>query len=122
MTEKPTIHELEAILDNDSAGTVSIQPDGSVRVTTLLEDIRDAINRHSAECHSNTPDFILAEYLWQCLSAFDMAVQQRETWHGRDTRPSAMPAQPATPEIEADPRNPNVPGHEGAGYISPPTT
>ena len=34
MTEKPTIHELEAILDDNAPGTVSIQPDGSVKVTS----------------------------------------------------------------------------------------
>ena len=88
MTEKPTIHELEAILDNDNPGTVTIQPDGSVKVTSLREDIQAAINQHSAENTSNTPDFILAQYLEQCLAAFDTAVQQRETWYGRDARPT----------------------------------
>lgn len=102
MTEKPTIHELEAILDDDSAGTVSIQPDGSVRVTTLLEDIRDAINRHSAENASNTPDFILAEYLEQCLAAFDTAVQRRTEWHGCDK------IQPDRPESEAESQSPTA--------------
>ncbi len=36
--------------------------------------------------------------------------------------PKPMQAKPATPETEADPRNPNVPGHELAGHVSPPTT
>ena len=31
-------------------------------------------------------------------------------------------ALPSTPKSEADPRNPNIPGHEDAGYVSPPTT
>ena len=31
-------------------------------------------------------------------------------------------ALPITPESKADPRNPNIPGHEDAGYVSPPTT
>ena len=92
MPEKPTIHELEAILDDNAPGTVAIQPDGSVKVTTLLEDIQSAINRHSAENASNTPDFILAQYLEQCLAAFDVAVQQRETWYGRDARPTETEA------------------------------
>jgi hypothetical protein len=41
----------------------------------------------------------------------------------------ALDSEPATPESETDPRNPNVPGHEGAGHTSesaghtsPPTT
>ena len=122
MTEKPTIHELEAILDDDSAGTVSIQPDGSVRATTLLEDIRDAINRHSAENASNTPDFILAQYLNHCLIGFNLAVNSREIWYGRHPVDTAGPSQPATPETEADPHIAVNPGHEIAGYTSPPTT
>jgi uncharacterized protein (DUF2252 family) len=45
------------------------------------------INRYCRENASNTPDFILAHYMKACLDAFDQAVQQRETWYGRDARP-----------------------------------
>lgn len=51
--------------------------------STLREDIRAAINRHSRESASNTPDFILAEYLLGCLAAFEQAVGARESWYGR---------------------------------------
>lgn len=50
---------------------------------SLRDEIRAAINRHSAENGSNTPDLILAEYLTGCLAAFDRAVNMRETWYGR---------------------------------------
>ncbi len=60
---------------------------------TLLEDIRSVVNRYSAENASNTPDFILAQYLETCLAAFNVAVQQRETWYGRDARPTEVPYQ-----------------------------
>ncbi len=52
------------------------------------KSIRDQINMHCMENRSNTPDHILAMYLNACLLAFDTAVQQRETWYGRDSRPS----------------------------------
>jgi len=39
------------------------------------------INKFSRENASNTPDFILAQYLDGCLVAFDTAVQQREVWY-----------------------------------------
>ena len=52
------------------------------------EALKDLINSHSMESHSNTPDFILALYLEACLLAFDTAVQQRETACSRDSRPS----------------------------------
>ena len=46
------------------------------------------LNEYSKENTSNTPDMILAQYLESCLAAFDEAVQQRETWYGRDARPT----------------------------------
>jgi hypothetical protein len=61
-----------------------------LNVKGLEEDIRAAINRHSAENASNTPDHILARYLLGCLAVFNVAVQQRETWYGRDVRPSNL--------------------------------
>lgn len=48
----------------------------------LKEEIEHAINRASAENGSNTPDFILAEYLVSCLTAFDVASRSREKWFG----------------------------------------
>ena len=47
---------------------------------TLRQEIAAAINRHSAENGSNTPDFILAEYLTDCLAAFDKAVNMRSRY------------------------------------------
>ena len=43
----------------------------------LVKDIADVLNRHSAENGSDTPDFILAKYLVDCLVAFNEAVTQR---------------------------------------------
>lgn len=59
----------------------------------LHEEIRSTLNRYSAENGSNTPDFILAEYLIGCLEAFDMAVAAREVWYGRPS-PADKPAAP----------------------------
>ena len=39
-------------------------------------DLRDLINLHNMERGSNTPDFILAEYLINCLEAFDNAIKK----------------------------------------------
>ena len=51
-------------------------------------EICGLINRYSKENESNTPDFVLAQYISNCLDAFNIAVQQRETWYGRDPRPT----------------------------------
>lgn len=42
------------------------------------------LNRHSCENGSNTPDFILAEYLFDCLMSFEASIRQREQWYGRE--------------------------------------
>lgn len=45
---------------------------------SLRSDIQDAINKASRESESDTPDFILAEYLLDSLQAFEKAVRRRE--------------------------------------------
>jgi len=54
----------------------------------LRNEIEQAINRHSAEQRSGTPDFILSEYLIDCLAAFDKATSARDEW-GKQKRVEA---------------------------------
>lgn len=42
------------------------------------KELAALINRYSLEGRSNTPDFILAEYLACCLGAFNVACRARE--------------------------------------------
>lgn len=49
----------------------------------LAKELSAVLNRHSVENGSNTPDFILAQYLLGCLAAFETAVNAREKWYGR---------------------------------------
>lgn len=53
----------------------------------LIRDFEEVINKHSAENGSNTPDFILAEYLADCLTAFEIASRAREKWYGHQLVP-----------------------------------
>lgn len=48
--------------------------------SAFQEEIRATVNRASKENASNTPDFILAQYLESCLDAFDRATRQRDSW------------------------------------------
>ena len=50
------------------------------------EELQQLINRHSMENGSDTPDFLLAEYLASCLVVFDQYVNRREQWYGRMRR------------------------------------
>jgi hypothetical protein len=74
--------------------------DTEVQFAQRLERL---LNAHSRENASNTPDFILAQYLLACLEAWNRGVQQRETWYGRDARPISSTASvgdvvPSAPE------------------------
>ena len=44
--------------------------------------LRALINRRSMESASNTPDFILADYLSDCLASYNRAVIRRAKWYG----------------------------------------
>ena len=47
------------------------------------KELEGIINQYSMENGSNTPDFILAGYMANCLYAFDAAMNAREEWYGR---------------------------------------
>lgn len=46
------------------------------------KELENLISRHSKEATSNTPDYILAEYMSNCLNAFHRATQIRDNWYG----------------------------------------
>lgn len=52
------------------------------------------INCHSKESGSNTPDFILAEYLKRCLENFDLTMAHRETWNAPRPIDGEVPVTP----------------------------
>jgi len=54
-------------------------------------ELQDLINKHSMENGSDTPDFILAHFLVECLIVFDAAVNVRAEWYNAtdDTTASA---------------------------------
>jgi len=60
-------------------------------MSKLNEEIRAAINRCCAENGSDTPDFILAEYLTNCLNAYNKAVKLRDSWYRRDPLHTTLP-------------------------------
>jgi len=53
---------------------------------TFKRELERLINKHSMENGSNTPDFILADYLVECLQSFDKILQVRERWYGKELK------------------------------------
>ena len=39
------------------------------------------LNKHSMDNESNCPDFILADYLIDCLKSYNRATTRRDNWH-----------------------------------------
>jgi len=44
-------------------------------------ELEQVINKHSMENGSDTPDFVLADYLIDALDAFDKACSTRTHWY-----------------------------------------
>ena len=56
-------------------------------MSQFREDLEVLINQNSKENGSDTPDFILADYLADCLDTFDKAVTRRDEWYGKKRQP-----------------------------------
>jgi len=70
-----------------------------VVVTEFRKELEALINRYSKENGSNTPDFILAEFLIGCLDTFDKAVSRRSKWYAPDgENPRDFPGGSSIPE------------------------
>ena len=61
--------------------------------------IEGVINTHCMENGSNTPDFVLAEYLLSCLRAFDLATLQRSMFYSMHHQAAG---DPLTSDVEIE--------------------
>ena len=50
---------------------------------TFGRALQELINSYSMENGSNTPDFVLADYVKDVLHLFNQTVNRREEWYGR---------------------------------------
>jgi hypothetical protein len=75
-------------------------PDETVEVPVpFLKALTDLINRYSIESKSNTPDFILAQYVTDSLDAFARATTERGQWYGHG---EAMPQTGCASKVPGD--------------------
>jgi len=52
------------------------------------KELEELLNKHSKENGSDTPDYILAEYMTASLNCFNEAVVNRAKWHGVKSLPT----------------------------------
>lgn len=53
----------------------------------FVTDLKDMINRFNIESMSDTPDWVLANYLMRCLEAYNFAVLQRDVAKWESDKP-----------------------------------
>lgn len=63
-------------------------------------ELQQLINKHNIENGSDTPDFILTQFLLGCLYAFDSAVIKRQNWYNKETNITEVPVVDTVPERE----------------------
>jgi hypothetical protein len=80
-----TSDEVLSMLDELQAHMYQASPLPSVddKPKTFQQELAGLINRHSLENVSNTPDFVLAQFMDKCLKAFNTASYAREAWYGQ---------------------------------------
>ena len=56
------------------------------RKVTFREALTQLLNQYSKENSSNTPDYLLANFLIGCMDVFDLTVRRRDEWFGRENK------------------------------------
>lgn len=51
---------------------------------TFEKELESLINKYSIENGSDTPDFLIAEFMSSCLIAYQQTVTKRDKWFGVD--------------------------------------
>jgi hypothetical protein len=66
----------------------------------LARDLAEVVNRHSRENLSNTPDFLLAEFMLAALEAAELFTAKRDRWYGIAPKPGWQ--RPAVDDLTAN--------------------
>lgn len=66
----------------DSTPEEPVEDTVEERNVNFIKELEWLINKYSMENGSDTPDFILAEYMFSCLQAFNSTVSRRSAWFG----------------------------------------
>lgn len=60
----------------------------------FINDLAGVINKHSMENESNTPDYVLAEYLYNCMISYKTAIMGRNDFFKENGTYSINPLEP----------------------------
>lgn len=71
-------------------------------MSKFLVELMELINKHSLENRSNTPDYILADYLGDCLAGYERAVQRRGAMQAVSAKYDDARGSKSTGEVRAN--------------------
>ena len=60
-------------------------------MSNFQKDLAQLINKYCIENESDTPDFMIAEYLDGCLQVYNETITKREEWYGRSKQSQPLP-------------------------------
>jgi len=68
-------------IGNEEDGSMK-NPVNSENVEFITE-LTQLFNKYSIENESNTPDYMLTDYILGCLENYNRIINKREKWYGR---------------------------------------
>ena len=69
-------------------------------MAAFKKDLCITLNQHSMENGSDTPDYVLAEYLVGCLIAFNVATKDRTEWYHESHKCSTIGPKPEEDRLD----------------------
>lgn len=54
----------------------------------LIREVATVLNKYSQENRSNTPDFMLSEFMLGCLNVYENTIVARNAWYSRTSSPT----------------------------------
>lgn len=81
-TEYVSAEELER--KQEEPELVRSDEEWRIEETKFMRELSALLNKYSKETNSNTPDFILANYLERCLLAWSLTIRERDQWYAVD--------------------------------------
>ena len=70
----------------------------------FIKELSHLVNKHNIDNELNTPDFILAEYVFSCLTVLQNQIRDRENWFGAYLRPGCVEINSAETKVTRPPR------------------
>jgi hypothetical protein len=85
------VAEIERLQRKEAKPYVCYIEELSYKPIGFKEELSNLINKHSLENNSDTSDYLLAQYLDNCLINYEETVTMRDNWHSKDKQPGEPP-------------------------------